>query len=37
MYIDACLGVVPWSIFLIFGEVVAVSISSFEVAINTTI
>ena len=37
MYIYACLGVVPWGVVLIFGEIVAVGVSPFEVAIDAAI
>ena len=35
--VEACLGVVPWGVELVFGEVVAVGVGSFEVAIDAAI
>ena len=37
MHIYACLGVVPWGVELVFGEIVAVGVSPFEVAIDAAI
>ena len=37
MEVEACLGVVPWGVVLIFGEIVAVGVSTFEIAIHATI
>ena len=37
MYIDSCLGVVPWGVVLVFREIVAIGVCSFEVAIYATI
>ena len=37
VYIYACLGVVPWGVELVFGEVVAVGVSPLEVAIDAAI
>jgi hypothetical protein len=37
MEVESSLSVVPWGVFLIFGEIVAIGVSPFEVAIDTTI
>jgi hypothetical protein len=35
--VESSLSVVPWGVELVFGEIVAVGVSTFEVAIDTTI
>ena len=37
MEVYACLGVVPWGVVLVVGEVVAIGVGTFEVAVHSAI